>query len=65
MTKPINPMLTRCSALALSTSLALMSSSAYAQSFNGQGVVVEGDAFITEGSGMTTVTVETQSAVID
>ncbi|MEM7700674.1 MAG: hypothetical protein AAF251_01935 [Pseudomonadota bacterium] len=65
MTKPINPMLTRCSALALSTSLALMSGVAHAQSFNGQGLVVEGDAIITEGSDTTTITVETQSAVID
>ncbi|MEL7519415.1 MAG: hypothetical protein AAFN48_10725, partial [Pseudomonadota bacterium] len=65
MTKPINPMLTRCSALALSTSLALMSGAVHAQSFNGQGLVVEGDAIIIEGSDTTTITVETQSAVID
>ncbi len=65
MTKPINPMLTRCSALALSTSLLFLNGVASAQSFNGTGTVVEGDAVISEGSGTTTITLETQSAVID
>lgn len=65
MTKSIKPMLTRCSALALSTSLAFMSGNAYAQAFNGTGTVAEGSATIVEGAGTTEVTVQSSSAVID
>ncbi|MEP3421670.1 MAG: hypothetical protein ABJN35_08050 [Erythrobacter sp.] len=57
--------LTQSSALALATGLLLASNPAHAQSFLGEGTVVEGSATITESIDATDITVESDSAVID
>ena len=57
--------LAQSSALALATGMLFSANAAYAQSFEGSGVVVEGSATITTSPGTTDVTVESNSAVID